>query len=439
MRVAIAALVLAACAPESPTYQCVFWSQCGDGGVCEPTQWCSFEDVSCPNGRRYGPFADDLHADQCVDFDPRWSGMCDLAHPCDGDMKCREGRCNAVESLSASARLAGAQCSYAFSDSGGDAWIWGTLDAISPNLGLVPSNITHPDFLAQPSTAITVGADHVCTVGDGFSHCLGSDTYKQRGLEPGPDIRYKPTPILSLVLGAGPIHTCGVAAADGTVQCWGDDTYGQLDGTPGPPIATPQIVAELDPMPIVKIASGTQFTCAASVGEISCWGSGGWPVGTLTTSDGSPGFVTGFRGGPIVDLEAGQQHACAIKGAAIWCWGTNSVGQVTGVAGGAALPTSPLSLPSISVAAGAGHSCAVTTNGEIWCWGDGTANQLDGQVGPAPVRVLADAPRAVGPIAAGDNFTCAAFHDGFIRCWGTSEVVRPNETDLFPVCHLPSS
>jgi hypothetical protein len=38
----------------------------GGSGVCEPTGFCSYEDASCPSGRRYGPLAGKGLASACV-------------------------------------------------------------------------------------------------------------------------------------------------------------------------------------------------------------------------------------------------------------------------------------------------------------------------------------------------------------------------------------
>jgi hypothetical protein len=40
--------------------------QCGTGGICEPSQYCSFPG-DCPSGRRYGQYAGDL-SNQCVEY-----------------------------------------------------------------------------------------------------------------------------------------------------------------------------------------------------------------------------------------------------------------------------------------------------------------------------------------------------------------------------------
>jgi len=52
------------CSPS--VYQCSQDTQCGSGGFCEPSGFCSFVDAACPSGRRYGTFAGDELGESCV-------------------------------------------------------------------------------------------------------------------------------------------------------------------------------------------------------------------------------------------------------------------------------------------------------------------------------------------------------------------------------------
>jgi alpha-tubulin suppressor-like RCC1 family protein len=88
-------------------------------------------------------------------------------------------------------------------------------------------------------------------------------------------------------------------------------------------------------------------------------------------------------------------------------------------------PASALQQDSLSfrsVAAGATHTCALTTGGEAYCWGDnlegelGTGDRFDATV-PTPVsganRYLA--------IDAGVEFTCGLATTGQAYCWGRND------------------
>jgi alpha-tubulin suppressor-like RCC1 family protein len=78
----------------------------------------------------------------------------------------------------------------------------------------------------------------------------------------------------------------------------------------------------------------------------------------------------------------------------------------------------PLSPPM--VAAGAVHTCAVTSDGAVLCWGDGTVGELgNGSTAPSllPVGVvgLSSGARAV---SAGGAFSCGIDAMGAVLCWG---------------------
>jgi hypothetical protein len=65
---ALVLLVGSACAPS--VFTCIEREQCIDGertGTCQPEGYCSFDDVTCPSGQRYGTLAGKEHSDACVD------------------------------------------------------------------------------------------------------------------------------------------------------------------------------------------------------------------------------------------------------------------------------------------------------------------------------------------------------------------------------------
>ena len=72
------------------------------------------------------------------------------------------------------------------------------------------------------------------------------------------------------------------------------------------------------------------------------------------------------------------------------------------------------------LAAGGGHSCAVTPTGGAKCWGDNTYGQLGdgtnlGRTTPVDVTGLTS---GVDSVAAGLSFTCALTTAGAVKCWG---------------------
>ncbi|MBK8239168.1 MAG: hypothetical protein IPK74_26895 [Deltaproteobacteria bacterium] len=61
------ALHSAACG--AATFACEDDARCGDGGRCEPNGYCSFADLACASGRRFGEHAPAGIAGACVDGD----------------------------------------------------------------------------------------------------------------------------------------------------------------------------------------------------------------------------------------------------------------------------------------------------------------------------------------------------------------------------------
>ena len=233
-----------------------------------------------------------------------------------------------------------------------------------------------------------------------------------------------------VALAAGGYHTCAVmdAGHGGGVKCWGANSAGQLgDGTTAQR-ATPVDVSGLA-SGVLALTAGREHTCAlTAAGEAKCWGQNGRSQlgdGT-TTNSASPVDVSGLASGALT-LAAGKEHTCAQMdaghGGGVRCWGANGFGQlgdgttiervtpvdVSGLAGGA-----------LTIVAGADHTCALMASGGVKCWGANTSGQLgDGtttqRVTPVAASGLAS---GVQTLAAGEGHTCALTTDGGVKCWG---------------------
>ncbi|MCH7564707.1 MAG: Ig-like domain-containing protein, partial [Gemmatimonadetes bacterium] len=120
-----------------------------------------------------------------------------------------------------------------------------------------------------------------------------------------------------------------------------------------------------------------------------------------------------------------RDHTCAIsQDARVYCWGRGINGQL-GSGGRSSLfePTGIMSEGSrswMSVASGAGHSCALDAAGVVSCWGRGFEGQL-GTGERSESLVPVDVPSAFQfrAVTAGERHTCAlSARDTRTWCWG---------------------
>ncbi len=170
-------------------------------------------------------------------------------------------------------------------------------------------------------------------------------------------------------------------------------------------------------------------TCALTLrGGVLCWGDNfGGQLGDGTkVSRLAPTPVVGLSTG-VRELAAGAMHTCALTtGGAVFCWGSNGFGQL-----GTGAPAPESLVPTVvagfaagvrALAANASHTCALTADGAVFCWGNNEAGQLgDGtttnRFTPVPVAGLT---RGVQAVTAGVEHACALLEHGGIKCWGNN-------------------
>jgi alpha-tubulin suppressor-like RCC1 family protein len=182
-----------------------------------------------------------------------------------------------------------------------------------------------------------------------------------------------------------------------------------------------------------QVSVGGAFACALiSDGSVECWGRNDFgalgPTGPTSTSviptSNVPIKVTGLGGAKAISAGAG--HVCALlTNGAVWCWGQGDRGQL----GNGTIPSSNFSATPVAVsglqsavtaiASGANTSCAlVGASSALYCWGD----NIYGQLGSGATANLSATPVQMtglgSPSAISAGITNCAIVSGSIDCWG---------------------
>jgi alpha-tubulin suppressor-like RCC1 family protein len=227
-----------------------------------------------------------------------------------------------------------------------------------------------------------------------------------------------------IAIAAGWAHSIALLY-DGTVWTWGKNGYGQLgDGNEGDS-AEPVKVAELTD--VVAMDSGSEHNVALlSDGTVWTWGrNSAGQLGTGDTdwaSNSTPERVEGLSN--IAEVAAGWGHTAALtEDGAVLMWGNNESGQLgDGTSTDYYIPAQTSGLPSIrSIVSGYDHMLAVDSEGKLWGWG---SNYL-GQVGAGVIATAVNSPipaeniSETSVISGGLRHSLAADTAGNLWSWGS--------------------
>ena len=379
-------------------------------------------------------------------------------------------RVNATATVTYSRVIAGNSFACGIATSNSYAYCWGAGDAGQLGKGVLVSNVQAPnspvsttsDSVAGPFLqikAISGGRGGMCALSAGLQlYCWGripgfstpASTFA--GLQ---NTLITPQNLIVNQLAVGQDHIC-LTELSGVGFCTGINLHGQLgDGVSAP--ASPALGTYLyisPPPPNARrwamISAGQSHSCAVvradPTGLVNqmpfCWGlntSGQLGRTTFSTSPdylGTPdsvkfaGVVTGVDS---ISITAGAQHSCVIAtlpaGVAgnVYCWGDNGFGQLGNVivapATASASPVVVAGLPAAAkqISAGEFHTCAVLVTGAAYCWGRNDFGQLGASAasGPTPVAV----PGSFTSISVGALSTCGLTTGGSaarVLCWGSN-------------------
>ena len=354
-------------------YRCTSSDQCvggGAAGVCEPSGFCSFEDPSCPGGRKYESNAGGGLGGTCVMTDAG-TGDGSVTESCIDDI--------------AYGRHFGCVLRK-------DHTVWCIGENGDGQIGFGLAGMTNVTQWMQVRDATTsTPLDDVTAIGSGWA------------------------------------HACAVRAG-GALWCWGRGGNGQIgDNGGGNRPAAVQVRKETDNMPlvdIVEVVAGLNHTCARdTAGAVWCFGANNLnQLGDNTTTQRNRAvqIITG-----AASVAIGRDTSCVRKtNDELWCWGVNTDGKVgDGTLTNKAVPVNVGSAKQVAV--GMFALCRLA-DGQVACSGQPWRGRLgagqtntDGNVTtPAMVLTGAGAPPLanVAEIAFG-GAACARLVDGVVKCW----------------------
>ena len=316
----------------------------------------------------------------------------------------------------------------------GTARCWGPAYADGRGWGETPASQT-----AAPTPVVQLtGASNVFVNGDascalqqsGAVSCWGSGSTGGDGTGSQPTTGTevpKPISVTSAQSITGGTSTTCALTQDGSAWCWQDVLYFVPDSTPSPALSPIKIDAVQGAK---ELAVGADHLCVLGAdAKVSCIGANGsGQLGYDTDGQSSTELkpITGDDLGPVAHISAGDGFTCAVlvDGTAE-CWGLNDSGQLgDGTAGSPRFDHKPVTgltnVASIATGhAGAGHACALLTDGTAKCWGANQTSQLgDGTTTQQPTPVAVAGVTDATQIAVGPEATCAIRTDGRVVCWG---------------------
>jgi hypothetical protein len=273
---------------------------------------------------------------------------------------------------------------------------WGSNGKGQLGLGSTGGLIGSPTTVVSLVKAVKVsaGGRHSCAVTDGGALvCWGDNQSGQLGIGQASDGEGAPKPVFNAdaaYVSAGAAHTCSLAV-NGTLHCWGYNFWGRLGIGNQTDQPSPQVVSLAA---VERVAAGGQHTCALAPGKVYCWGNGySGQLGIENEFDWEEAPSVASNVPNAIFVAAGDEHTAAISGdgGSVYTWGNGPLGDGTTM--GSYVPVKLALADVAEVAAGQGHTCALTKKGQVLCWGDnangqigsGTIDPMQPTLAPTPV------------------------------------------------------
>lgn len=186
--------------------------------------------------------------------------------------------------------------------------------------------------------------------------------------------------------------------------------------------------------------------CTALLGDYEVGGAAVDGGGAPDVVSDSPGPDGAPEAGPrhltnVRSLAAGARHTCALTtNGEVYCWGDNGDGQV-GLPVAVARSEKPVKVPLPAgvkkIAATAFHTCALI-GFDLHCWGRNACGQVgagDMAASRQPRRVVdpASGPQQWTDVAPGLDHTCAIESGGATYCWGCNSKLQSGGAGAAPV------
>jgi Regulator of chromosome condensation (RCC1) repeat len=277
--------------------------------------------------------------------------------------------------------------------------------------GRVAAGSAHTCALLNGGQVYCWGRSNLGQLGHGNKTPIGDD----EGASAGGALNFGGAVVVDI--DAGDDHTCALLEG-GSVRCWGEGTLGRLGYGNTIKVGDNELPSARGPVDLggaaVQIAAGGTHTCAVlDTGEVRCWGFGLYGQlgygNTLNVGD-NPGRLPSAAGdvpvgAPVAELVLGDNHSCVrLESRAVRCWGRGDKGElgygsIDNLGDDEILSLSDVDLgePTVHLATGATHNCALLEGGAVRCWGNGG----DGRLGYGNVTVIGDdeTPQSAGNVS----------------------------------------